>query len=555
MSAISLTTDVLVVGAGGAGMTAALSAAQAGAQVLLVDRNMVGRGGATIMAQMTVAAALSEQEADSWEDHLADTITAGRGLCDAALAELVCRLAPARMRQMDAWGVGWARTENHISQVMAPGHRVARCCYVDFLNTGPAVAQTLRKQVGKQSMIRRVSDLLITELICSSDGQVCGAFALNGKTGSLVTIEAASIVIATGGLTRLYSRSSASGNMAGEGYALGLRAGARLVDMEFVQFFPIGHLAPRLVGMDPIMWDPFRYKLGGRLLNSAGEEFMDAYGSKEDGHYTATRDLATYAIHKEVQAGRGSPHGGAFLSFRHLDPAALRTAFGPIIDRLANNGIDLANQDIEVSPIAHYHMGGLKVDPKMKTTVPGLFAAGEAVGGASGANRLSGNAISEALVFGDIAGEQAAIFAAAQAKRIPIPHNAKAPAPQTGARDESQSAANMMQELKTLMWEKVGPFRTRSGLEQALTRIEQLQTALHNLRLPDDDIFPNRLFDWHEMRAALLVSDSVARAALQREESRGAHQREDFIQTDSRLEKSQLVSFVNGVSKVTYEAN
>jgi succinate dehydrogenase / fumarate reductase flavoprotein subunit/fumarate reductase (CoM/CoB) subunit A len=163
--------------------------------------------------------------------------------------------------------------------------------------------------------------------------------------------------------------------------------------MEFVQFFPIGHLAPRLVGFDPIMWDPFRYKLGGRLLNAQGEEFVDRYGNRsEDGRYTTTRDAATYAILKEVEAGRGSPAGGAWLSFLHVPAETLKAAFGPIIKKLEAAGIDLTRQMVEVAPIAHYHMGGIRVDTDMATDLPGLYAAGEAVGGANGANRLSGNA-------------------------------------------------------------------------------------------------------------------------------------------------------------------
>ena len=216
-------------------------------------------------------------------------------------------------------------------------------------------------------------------------------------------------MLATGGLTRLYRRNSASTNMGGDGYALALRAGAPLIDMEFVQFFPIGHLAPRLIGMDPIMWDPFRYKLGGRLLNGRMEEFTSAYGSDEDGKYVLTRDLATYAILKEAEAGRGSPHGGAYLSFQHCSPAALRAAFGPVIDKLAANAIDLTAMPVEVAPIAHYHMGGVEAAADMSAAgVPGLFVAGEVVGGANGANRLSGNALTEAFVFGRRAGRSAA---------------------------------------------------------------------------------------------------------------------------------------------------
>src|SRR5215470_13052232 len=332
-------TDVLVIGSGGAGMYAAIEAARSGAHVLLVDRSLIGRGGATVMAQMTVAVALGSQTPDHWTHHLRDTIEAGRGLCDERLSRLLCEDGPDCIRQMDAWGVGWARKDGRITAATAPGHDRPRCVYVDFLNTGPAVSKTLRAVVNRTPGIRKACDLLITDLV-SHDGEVMGAVALHLASGAPVTVAAKAIIVATGGLTRLYRRNSASANMGGDGYALALRAGASLVDMEFVQFFPIGHLAPRLVGMDPIMWDPFRYKLGGRLLNGLGQEFTSRYGVAEDGAYVLTRDLATYAIIKEVEAGRGSPHGGAYLSFEHCQPAELRAAFGPVIDRLAMNAID-----------------------------------------------------------------------------------------------------------------------------------------------------------------------------------------------------------------------
>jgi succinate dehydrogenase / fumarate reductase, flavoprotein subunit len=264
--------------------------------------------------------------------------------------------------EMDAWKVGWAHNGARFAQVQAPGHDRPRCVYVDFLATGPAVSRVLRAQVQRVgSAIRRVGEAVVTDLVVQ-DGAVTGAAALHVASGQPLTIAAAATIIATGGLTRLYARNSASTNMSGDGYALALRAGATLVDMEFVQFFPIGHLAPRLIGMDPIMWDPFRYKLGGRLLNGLMEEFLGRWGQAEEGRYVVTRDLATYAITKEVEAGRGSPAGGAWLSFTHVPEAELRAAFGPVIDRLAANGIDLTRDAIEVSPIAHYHMGGVRGD-------------------------------------------------------------------------------------------------------------------------------------------------------------------------------------------------
>jgi succinate dehydrogenase/fumarate reductase flavoprotein subunit len=540
---IHLDTDVLIVGAGGAGMYAAISAARSGAErVLLLDKSLIGRGGATIMAQMTVAAALAEESDDDWRLHLDDTLAAGRGLCDEALAAILCEEAPVRMREMGAWRVGWARRDSgRIAQVTAPGHSRPRCCYVDFLNTGPAVAATLRRQISRIDAIRRVSNLTVTDLV-AVDGAVVGAVALDAASGEAVTIAAGATIIATGGLTRLYRRNSASANMGGDGYALALMAGAELVDMEFVQFFPIGHLAPRLVGMDPIMWDPFRYKLGGRLLDGAGEEFLALYGSDETDAYTTPRDIATHAIVSEVAAGRGSPHGGAFLSFEHIPASDLRAAFGPVIERLAKNGIDLARAPVEVSPIAHYHMGGIAVDERMASSVPGLFAAGEVVGGANGANRLSGNAITEALVFGARAGRFAAMKKPASGWRDAAAAEAiDRIRDLADARKGEATAAVLLEELRALMSDAVGPLRDAAELRRARARLGEMRALLPALAIAPGREFNPSLADWFELRAGLIAAEAVAQAALARRESRGAHQRTDFPDSDA-LARHQRVT-------------
>ncbi len=520
-------TDVLIIGSGGAGMYAAIEAARAGCGVFLAERSLIGRGGATVMAQMTVAAALGEETPDHWSFHYNDTLEAGRGLCDERLAHLLCEDGPARIREMEDWGIGWARKDGRIAQAFAPGHDRPRCVYVDFLNTGPAVSKTLRGVVTRTKAIRKAGDLLVVDLM-RVDGEVVGAVAWHVATGGPVTIAAKATIVATGGLTRLYRRNSASANMGGDGYALALRAGAPLVDMEFVQFFPIGHLAPRLIGMDPIMWDPFRYKLGGRLLNSAGEEFTARYGVSEDGRYVVTRDVATYAIVKEVEAGRGSPHGGAYLSFQHCSEAELRAAFGPVIDRLARNDIDLTRMPIEVAPMAHYHMGGVVADERMASEVPGLFVAGEAVGGANGANRLSGNAITEALVFGARAGKSAA----ERVRRMPTQPfcqpAARAALDLVAADGKDVNTAAMIQRLQTTMAEEVGPFRTAAKLERALATIADMTYAMGERPAGDNAAFDLRRLEWFDLRNMLLVARAAAMAALARRESRGAHQREDF---------------------------
>ena len=394
------------------------------------------------------------------------------------------------------------------------------------------MSRTLRTQLNLVKEIRRIGDLAIVDVVVS-EGRTCGAVAVHVSSGEIVTIGAKSTIIATGGLTRLYRRNSASSNMGGDGYAIALRAGAELVDMEFVQFFPIGHLAPRLVGMDPIMWDPFRYKLGGRLFNGNREVFEENYTTQDtrsDGTYVLTRDLATYAITKEVEAGRGTPAGGAYLSFEHVPEAELRRAFGPVIDRLAANGIDLTRQAVEVAPIAHYHMGGVRVGPSLETTVPGLYACGEAIGGSNGANRLSGNAMTEAFVFGANAG----INAAKAAKQGPSAWSAKAAEPSLAMLRSAQpghgpNLAREVSDLQALMADKVGPFRTETKLQEALADLERMSRDLGEVPQSGVHGFDTVLLDWLDLRNMLLVARSVATPALSRTESRGAHQREDHL--------------------------
>ena len=550
-----LSTEVLIVGAGGAGMYAAIAAARSGASVLLLDKSQVGRGGATIMAQMTVAVALGEQEPDSIQLHLQDTLNAGRGLCNEELSLLLCEDGPTRIREMESWGTRWAREDGHIKQEMAPGHSVKRCCYVDFLNTGPAVAATLRRKIGEISAIRRISNLAVVEILVG-DGKAVGALALNPVDGQLISIQSKAVILAAGGLTKLFARNSASANMGGEAYALALWAGAQLIDMEFVQFFPIGHLAPRLVGMDPIMWDPFRYKLGGKLLNGHFDEFIDRYGSTDFGKYSATRDVAAYAILKEVEAGRGTPHGGAYLDFRHIAEAQLRGAFGPVIDRLLANSIDLTQTPVEVGPMAHYHMGGVRVDANMHTRIEGLYGAGEAVGGANGANRLSGNAITEALVFGERAGSRAAEHSTkiTSNRDDTIAHEAidRLSKARDAHSTDSTASISIQTELQQLMWENAGPFRTGEKLSAALTRIGQMQQQLPHFRVAGERQFNLDLQDWFELRAMLTTAQAIVQSALARNESRGAHQREDFPAPDNALLKNQVLELQDGALATTW---
>jgi succinate dehydrogenase / fumarate reductase flavoprotein subunit/fumarate reductase (CoM/CoB) subunit A len=547
---ISLKCDVLVAGAGAAGMFAAVAAARGGAQVILLDKNVVGRGGASIMAQMTCAAALGEVEPDRPELHLKDTIEAGRGLCNEELSALLCEGSPKRIRELASWKVNWARQENgKINQVKAPGHGRKRCVYVDFLSTGAAICAALRNKVSRNSGIRRLSNITLTDVV-TRNGEAVGAVGFDVATSLPVLIKSSAVVLALGGMTKMFRRTTSPNNLAGEGIGIALRAGARLIDMEFLQFYPNGHLAPRMVGLDPTTWEPTRVKLGGRLLNNNGEEFL--HNEAQEPGYNTARDTLTYAIYKEVEAGRGSPHGGVYLSFQHLDEATLAAALGPVIDIFKRNNIDLTRQAVEVSPIAHYQMGGVEVTTSMATSVSGLYAAGELAGGANGANRLSGNALPEALVFGERAGEQAARFAsrtrtpdweqAVAAQHMELIHSRRGC--NTGL---GPSPALLMSELKDFMWRKGGPFRTESDLADALARIRTMRERdLPAAAVSAEPTHNASLVEWFELRNGLYAAEALVLTALNRRESRGAHQRSDFPQTRAECQANQRVWLEQG---------
>jgi succinate dehydrogenase/fumarate reductase flavoprotein subunit len=548
----ALETDVLVVGGGGAGMFAALYAARHGAQVILLDKNMVGRGGATIMAQMTCASALGEIEPDSPELHFVDTLEAGRGLCNESLAALLCEGSPQRIRELAGWNVNWARQDNgKINQVRAPGHNRKRCVYVDFLSTGVAISAALRTRTSRDAAIRVLNSVCLTDVV-TRDGAVAGAVGFDVATSESVAVRANAVILCSGGMMKLFRRTTAPTNNSGDGIGIALRAGARLIDIEFLQFYPNGHLAPRMVGLDPTTWEPTRVKLGGRLINGEGEEFLAKYIDGGGEGYNTARDVLTHAIYREVVAGRGSPHGGVYLSFQHIPEDALTKALGPAINIFKRNNIDLTKGPVEVFPIAHYQMGGIEVNTNMESRVRGLYAAGEIVGGANGANRLSGNALPEAMVFGALAGEAATRSVRGKApprwdsgtaasqldviSRVRSKAKAKGPAP-----------THMLAELKELMWTKVGPFRTAEDLVQARDRIRTMgKSELEELSVSSETVHNASLVEWFELRNGLLAAEAVTVAALHRRESRGAHQRLDFPQTLDAFQVNQGIALADG---------
>jgi succinate dehydrogenase/fumarate reductase flavoprotein subunit len=513
---------------------------------------VVGRGGATIMAQMTCASALGEAEPDSPELHFQDTLEAGRGLCNESLAALLCEGSPQRIRELAEWKVDWARQDNgRINQVKAPGHSRKRCVYVDYLCTGVAICAALRIQTSSDPAIRVINNICVTDVV-TRDGEVAGAVALDIADSAPVAIRANAVILCSGGMMKMFRRTTAPNNNSGDGVGIALRAGARLIDIEFLQFYPNGHLAPRMVGLDPTTWEPTRVKLGGRLINGKGEEFLASYQDSGGEEYNTTRDALTHAIYSEVAAGRGSPHGGVYLSFQHIPADALIKALGPVINIFKRNSIDLTKGPVEVFPIAHYQMGGIEVDTDMQSCVPGLYAAGEIVGGANGANRLSGNALPEAMVFGARAGEAAGKSAAKRAlpcwdggtgaEQLDVIRCVKA-----RGKAKGRAPTHMLGELRELMWTKVGAFRTADDLADARQRIHAMRTSeLDELSVSAETVHNASLVEWFELRGGLQAAEAVTVAALNRRESRGAHQRVDFPHTLDAFQLHQTIALDNG---------
>ncbi|WP_243298520.1 FAD-binding protein [Bacillus litorisediminis] len=529
-----LKADVLVIGSGAGGMMAARAASDKGVNVILADKSLIGRGGATILAQMTVAVALGEAEEDDPSIHFQDTMEGSRGLAEPDIVEAIVKRAPEVILEVEGYGVKWARTpDGKRSQVISPGHSRNRCVYVDILNTGGATSNGLRKAIWKDTQIQRLKNVMITRLV-KKEGQVIGAVGFSIEELKPVGISASKVVLATGGLTEIYERNSASANMTGDGFLLAAQAGAELRDMEMVQFFPIAHLYPPLVGIDPIMWDPFRYKLGGRLLNGLEEEFMDKYAGEKAGKYTATRDMTSYAIFKEVEEGRGTPHGGAYLDFRMVPEAKLREGFGPVIDILLSQGVDLTKDLVEVAPMAHFMLGGIKVDKEMNTTVPGLLACGELIHGMHGANRLSGNAITEALVTGRISGETAAKCEKEDYSSIIQTESSREWErlqqfwhPRDVAEDEA-SMLQLRKKIQKVMWEGAGPLRTEEKLKEALVKIRKLREECKSVSLAKQSKYALPLVEKIEAYNMTFIGEAVVLGALNRCETRGAHVRLDY---------------------------
>ncbi|HAA52632.1 MAG TPA: fumarate reductase/succinate dehydrogenase flavoprotein subunit [Planctomycetaceae bacterium] len=556
--------DVVVIGAGGAGLRAAIEASSAGARTALVCKSLLGKAH-TVMAEGGVAAALaSADNRDSWQTHFRDTMKGGKYLNQYRMAELHAQEAPDRVRELQEWGAVFDRTRvGGINQRNFGGHTYPRLAHVGD-RTGLEMIRTLQDQ-GVHQGIDVFMEATVRHILTDDDGHVAGALGYWRESGRFVIFRGKSIVLATGGIGRCWDITSNSWEYTADGHALAMWAGAELIDSEFVQFHPTGMVWPPSV-KGTLITEGVRGE-GGVLKNSDGERFMfDNIPEMFQGEYAETeeeatrwvnavvaderpdarrppelltRDVVARAIRREVRAGRGSPHGGVFLDIASKrSPEAIKRKLPSMYHQfkeLAN--VDITTDPMEVGPTCHYTMGGVRVDPdSQETSVPGLFAAGEVAGGMHGANRLGGNSLSDLIVFGKRAGE----YAAQHAKDREAMSDVDAEEVERQAetmlapfhREQGENPYTIHEDLRLMMQDKVGIVRTEEDLVEALEALTALRERAATVRIGGNIGFNP---GWHlalDLENMLDISEAVTRSALMRQESRGAHTREDYPDTD-----------------------
>ena len=532
--------DVLIVGAGGAGLRAAIESLAQGVRVGVVCKSLLGKAH-TVMAEGGIAAAMANVDAsDDWRTHFCDTMRGGKFLNNWRMAQLHAQEAPERVRELEQWGALFDRTEDgNILQRAFGGHTFKRLCHVGD-RTGLEMIRTLQDR-GVHLGIDVYMECTITRLIKDGD-RIAGAFGYWREQGRFVVFRAKSIIVCTGGIGKAWKITSNSWEYTGDGMALAYHAGADLMDMEFVQFHPTGMVWPP--GVQGILVTEAVRGEGGVLRNKNGERFMERYDPKK--MELSTRDVVARSIYTEVREGRGTEHGGAFLDISHKPADYVKRKLPSMYHQfLELADVDITKGPMEVGPTCHYMMGGIRVDAETaQTSVPGLFAAGEAAVGLHGANRLGGNSLSDLLVFGRRAG----LAAAAHAKQIDLPpvdsSQVEGAAQQLLApfeQPEGDSPYAIHDDLQNVMQNLVGIFRDEQDLRQALSELDELKARAARVRVEG-----SRLFNpgWHlawDLHSMLTVAEAVTRSALARRESRGAHSRIDYPGLDDAWGKKHNV--------------
>jgi fumarate reductase (CoM/CoB) subunit A len=505
---------VLVIGSGGAGVRAAIEASQYD-DTMLISKTIVGKGGCTTMAEGGYNAVLREQ--DSCEIHFEDTLKGGAYLNDPQLVNILVREAPLRMWDLLSWGAVFDFTDHdEVAQRPFGGQCFPRTCYAGD-RTGHEMMTTLVERLDS-SDVTLLQEFTVIDLLKNGEA-IIGALAVDEK-GNLVILKADSTILATGGGTRVYDISTNSSSGTGDGFAIGFRSGAELIDMEMIQFHPTGAVYP-YDARGRLVTEAVRSE-GGVLLNSCGERFMKQYDPER--MELSTRDVVARAIATEILNGRGTSHDGVYLDVTHLPREQIESRLPVMLEQFLKFGVDIRVKPMEVAPTAHHIMGGLRITPECRTTLTGLFACGEVAGGVHGANRLGGNALAETQVFGKRAGEYAG-KSEKQVKKVDKEQIDKHQALLAAFLKGRESPARIRTQLQQAMWKGAGIFRNAADLSKTLEIIKCLSLA--SIRADS----PRNIAECCIVRNMCLTASLICRSALIRRESRGAHVRTDIPQT------------------------
>ena len=524
-----LDTDVLILGAGGAGLTAALHAADASPRlrVAVVVKGLLGRAGCTRMVQGGYNAVLTEP--DSLEAHLLDTLAGGGWINDQELVWTLVTEAPGRVLELESrYGCLFDRTPaGRIHQKPFAGQSHDRTIHKGDL-TGIEIMNRLTEQVLARPGIAALEECRAVELLLDDAGRAAGALLLDMRAGTFVVARARATLLAMGGGPTMYRVIACSADKSADGIALAYRAGAPLRDMEMVQFHPTGLVIPGSLMTGALLEEGLR-GAGGHLRNGLGERFMARYDAAR--MERSTRDLVSRALFTEVAEGRGTPNGGVWIDVSHLGAETVERNFRGMVKRCRDFGRDLARGPVEVGPTAHFLMGGVVIDSACRTAIEGLFAAGEDTGGVHGANRLGGNGVAESTVFGGLAGDAVAAFVLGRpSPRAPAAawrSTVEALATPLG-RPPGPALYDLLGALRDVMWDGAGLVRDGDSLGGALAEIDRIEAALDTVGVPGDPSLNTAWQDWLSLRNQVLAARLIARSALERRESRGAHFRRDF---------------------------
>ncbi|WP_458405585.1 fumarate reductase (CoM/CoB) subunit TfrA [Methanobrevibacter sp.] len=542
----TISTDVLIIGSGGAGSRAAIEVDDAGLKATIVSKGLSFRSGCTGMAEGGYNAVFKTVDKDdSIEAHKKDTMKGGSYLNDEKLVEILVNESPKRLIDLENYGALFDRQESgQIDQRPFGGQSYRRTCYQGD-RTGAELLNALKEEIIKRN-IECIEEVMITSLV-TDENQVIGATGLNLKDTTLIYFKAKSVILASGGAGQLYPVTSNTFQKNGDGFAIAYRAGAKLVDMEQIQFHPTGMVTPESK-KGVLVTEAVRAE-GGKLINKDGERFMSKYSPEK--MELATRDVVARSIYQEIIEGRGTENGGVYLDISHLDDDYIDEKLETMVLQFENVGVDIKHEPIEVAPTAHHFMGGLKINTDASTSLKNLYGAGEVCGGVHGANRLGGNALADTQVFGKIAG----VNASQAAKETELKTNDEMVSEEASRIEElikqgSIKPQQFKENIKKLMWEKVAIVRDEKNLNEALKELRNMMKDLENLDVSDKKQYNTDLVTALEVINMVEVCILSVKSAILRRESRGAHYRSDFPDSLDEWKKSIIFS----QNKIEFEA-